>query len=146
MLLPRFSTSHVRLGRIWQVNSLRRSLEEYSLSGLCFYVLDHWLVVAAPKLLVVLVGLGVGSPPENWRSDVIPHVWKLGTILLQIFQGKSKKKNMSVLQKIGHLLNLEKSKSFKTVWISFHKQRNYSYYSRIFCVDSGILIQLTWDF
>ena len=56
------------------MNPLFRSLKEDSLSSLGVDVLDHWLIVVASELLIVLISLGVGSPPQHRGSDIIGHV------------------------------------------------------------------------
>ena len=112
---PGLSTGHVSLGRIRKVNLLGRSLKENSLSILSFYVLNHGLVIASSKFLVVLVGLGIGSPPEDRRSDVISHIEPSRLLFCKYFRVKVKRRTWQFCGKLTISLIFKSHKSCQTV-------------------------------
>ena len=112
---PGLSTGHVSLGRIRKVNLLRRSLKENSLSILSFYVLNHGLVIASSKFLVVLVGLGIWSPPEDRRSDVISHIEPSRLLFCKYFRAKVKRRTWQFCGKLTISLIFKSHKSCQTV-------------------------------
>jgi len=72
-LWPGLAPGHVGLGRVGEMDPLCRGLKEHALPVLSVDIVDHGLVVTAPKLLIVAVSLGIWPPPEDRGSDIITH-------------------------------------------------------------------------